>query len=70
MGVRDPHRCERPAVLSEKVLYGCERPAVLSENFCVGVRDPRCKPKSSVAQRKTHGHGNHLDFLLSDRSQG
>ena len=27
-----------------------------------GVRDPRCKLKSSVAQKKTHGHGYHLDF--------
>ena len=31
MGVRDPIGCERPTVLSEKVLHGCERPAVLSE---------------------------------------
>ena len=37
MGVRDPNRCERPAVLSEKVLHGCERPAVLSEKLCMGV---------------------------------
>ena len=35
-----------------KVLYGCKRHAVSSEKFCVGVRDPRCEPKSSVAQRR------------------
>ena len=49
MGVRDPIGCEKPAVLSEKVLHGCERPAVLSEKLCIGVRDPRCNPKISVA---------------------
>ena len=49
MGVKDPNGCKRPAVLSEKVLHGCERPAVLLENFCMGVRDPRCNPKSPVA---------------------
>ena len=49
MGVRDPIGCERPAVLSEKVLHGCERPTVLSEKFCMGVRDPQCNPKSSIA---------------------
>ena len=43
---------------------------MLSEKFCVGVRDPRCKPKSSIAQMKTHGHGYHLDFLLSGGSWG
>ena len=53
MGLRDPNGCERPVVLSEKVLHGCERPAVLSEKFCMGVRDPRCNPKISVAQKKT-----------------
>ena len=25
MGVRNPNRCERPAVLFTKVLHGCER---------------------------------------------
>ena len=35
-----------------KVLYGCKRPAVSSGKFCVGVRDPRRKPKSYVAQRR------------------
>ena len=35
MGVRDP--------------IGCERPAVLSEKLCMGVRDPRCNSKSSIA---------------------
>ena len=49
MGVRDPIGCERPAVLSEKIFHWCERPAVLSEKFCMGVRDPRCNPKSSSA---------------------
>ena len=44
MGVRDPWR-------GLKVLYGCKRPAVLSEKFCVGVRDLRCNPKRSVAQK-------------------
>ena len=69
MGVRDSNGCERPAVLSEKVLHGCERLAVLSEKFCMGVRDLRCNPKSSVAQKKTHGHVHHLDLELSDRSR-
>ena len=49
MGVRDLIGCERPAVLSEKVLHECERPAVLSEKFCMGVRDPQYNPKSSIA---------------------
>ena len=49
MGVKDPKGCKRPVVLSEKVLHGCERPAVLYEKFCMGVRDPQCNPKSSVA---------------------
>ena len=49
MGVRDLIGCERPAVLSEKVLHGCERPAVLSEKFCMGVRDLRCNPKCPIA---------------------
>ena len=40
---------------------------MLSEMFCVGVRDLRCKPKSSVAQKKTHGHVYLLDLELSDR---
>ena len=53
-----------------KVLYGCERPVVLSERFCVGVRDPRCKPKSSVTKKKKrHDYVYHLDLELSDRSQ-
>ena len=56
-------------VLSEKVLYGCERPAVLSEKLCGGVRDPLCKLKSSVAQKKTHSHFHHLYLELSDRSR-
>ena len=33
----------------------------------MGVRDPRRKPKISVAQNKTHGHVYHLDLELSDR---
>ena len=41
----------------------------MSQNLCMGVRDPRCKPKSSVAQKKTHGHVYHLDLELSDRSR-
>ena len=49
MGVRDSIGCKRLAVLSEKVLHGCERPAVLSEKLCMGVIDPWCNPKSSVA---------------------
>ena len=52
-----------------KGLYGCERPAVLSKKLCGGVRDPRCKQKSSVAQKKTHDHVYHLDLELSDRSR-
>ena len=35
----------------------------MSRNFCMGVRDPWCKPKSSVA----HGHIYHLDIELSDK---
>ena len=42
---------------------------MLSEKFCVGVRDPRCKPKSYVSQNKIHGHVYHLDLESSDRSQ-
>ena len=42
---------------------------MLFEKFCVAVRDPRCKPKSSVAQKKTHDHVYHLDQELSDRNQ-
>ena len=68
MGVRDPNRCERPAVLSEKVLHGCERPTILFEKFGMAVRDPRCNPKSSVSQEKTQGHVYHLDLELSDKS--
>ena len=33
----------------------------------MGVRDPRCDPKSYVAQNKTHGY--HIDFELCDRSR-
>ena len=42
---------------------------MLFKKFCVGVRDPRYKPKSFVAQKKTHGHVYHLDLELSDRSR-
>ena len=49
VGVKDPNECKRPAVLFEKVLHRCERPAVLSEKFCMGVRDPWCNLKSSIA---------------------
>ena len=42
---------------------------MLSEKFCGGVRDPLCKPKSSVTQKKTHGHVSHLYVELSDRSR-
>ena len=69
MGVRDSNGCERPMVLSEKVLHGCERLAVLFENFCMGVRDPWCNPKSYIAQKKTRGHVYYLDLELSDRSR-
>ena len=41
VSVRDPRR-------DPKVLHGCERPVVLSEKFCMGVRDLRCDPESSV----------------------
>ena len=41
MSVRDPNGCERPAVLSDKVLHRCERHTVLSEKLCIGVRDPQ-----------------------------
>ena len=33
----------------------------------MGVRDPRCDPKSYVAQNKTHDY--HIDFELCDRSR-
>ena len=33
----------------------------------LGVRDPQCDPKRSVAQNKTHGY--HIDFELCDRSR-
>ena len=33
----------------------------------IGVRDPECDPKSSVAQNKTHGY--HIDFMLCGRSR-
>ena len=56
-------------VLSEKVLHECERPAVQYEKFCMGVRDPRCNPKSFVAQEKTYSHVYHLDLEFSDRSR-
>ena len=49
MGVKDSNVCKRPTVLSKKVLHMCERPVVLSEKLCMGVKDPRCNPKSSVA---------------------
>ena len=48
-GCERPDGCKKPAVLSEKVLHVCERPAVLTRKFCMGVRDPRCNPKSSIA---------------------
>ena len=35
----------------------------------MGVKDPRYYPKSSGAQEKTHGHVQHLDLELSDRSR-
>ena len=43
----------------------------------LGVRDPWCDLKRSVAQNKTHGyhvaqnktHGYHIDFELCDRSR-
>ena len=42
---------------------------MISEKFCVGVKDPRCKLKSFVAQKKTHDYVYHLDLELSDRSR-
>ena len=33
----------------------------------MGVRDPRCDPKRSVTQNKTHSY--HIDFELCDRSR-
>ena len=47
MGVKDPNGCERPAVLSEKVLHRCERPAVLIEKFCC----PRENTRSCLSLR-------------------
>ena len=52
MGVKDPNGCKRPAVLFRKVLHKCEKPAILSEKFCMGVKDPRCDPKSVLPKRK------------------
>ena len=62
MSVRDPW-------LEPKFLYGCKRLAVLFEKFCVGVRDLRCNPESSIAQKNTHDYGYHIDFELCDRSR-
>ena len=42
---------------------------MLSRKFCMGVRDLRCNPKSSVAQKKTHGQVYYLDLELSNRSR-
>ena len=42
MGVKDPNRCKRTVVLSEKV-------------FCTGVREPRYYPKSSLWVLETRG---------------
>ena len=74
--MRDPRyypkssiRVQEARGVTRKVLYECDRPAVLSEKFCSVVRDPRCKPKSSITQKKTHGHGYHLDFELGGRSR-
>ena len=63
MGVRDPR------YYPKRFLHGCERPTVLSEKFYMGVRDLWCNLKSSVAQKKTHGHVYHLDLELIDRSR-
>ena len=41
----------------------------MSQNFCMDVRDPRCKPESFVAQKKTHGQVYHLDLELNYRSR-
>ena len=41
----------------------------MNQNLCMGVRDPRCKPKSSIAQDKTHGTIYYLDLELSGRSR-
>ena len=40
MGVRDPIGCERPAVLSKKVLNGCKRPVVLFKKVLNGCKRP------------------------------
>ena len=42
---------------------------MLSKKFCGGVKDPWCKPKSSITQKKKHGQVYHLDLELSDRSR-
>ena len=34
------------------------------------VRGSKCEPRSYVPEMKTHGHGNHADLELSDRSRG
>ena len=47
MGVKDPNGCERPVVLSEKVLHRCERPEVLSGKFCY----PRENTRSCLSLR-------------------
>ena len=42
---------------------------MISEKFCGVIRDPLCKSKSSVAQKKTHGYIYHSDLELSDKSR-
>ena len=42
------------------LIPSCEKPGTL------GVRDPRCDPKSYVAQKKTHGHVYHWNMGVRD----
>ena len=55
--------------MSQKFYTSVRDSKVLFGKFCVGVRDLRCNPKSSVAQKNTHGYGYHIELELCDRSR-
>ena len=79
--VGDPWYYPKGSAWVRETRMGVRNPRYYPKRFCMGVRDPqypkrfymgvkdlRCKPKSFVAQKKTHGHIHHLDLELSDRS--
>ena len=53
----------------KRFCMGVRDPRYYPKRFYIGVKDLWCKPKSSVSQKKTHGHVHHLDLELSDRSR-